>query len=298
MRSVKSRLIRAGMFGPLLMLASAFNLAVLDILIKLLGPSFRVWDIAFYRFFFGMLILMAFFGRGITFFKSYNPKLMAVTSIINALGFVALAAAIRLINISTAMALFFSFPAFSALFSIFLFRERITKKDMFCIFLALCGIMILFELKLGGNFLGQAIALLAGLIIGLTLVLIRKLREQDGSVVIYFYYCLAGSIMALPFFIGSPQIPQGTEDLLIVTGIVVTSVVAMLLLNKGLRYCKSWEGGLILTNELVFTALFGIFFLGDVVTWRFLLGGLLILGSVVVLNIRNERKAPVVGVDR
>ncbi len=298
MHSLRSRLIGTGTFGPLLILASACNLAVLDILMKLLGPSFRVWDIAFYRFFFGILILMAIFGRRKDVFMSFNPKLITITSIINALGFLALATSIRLINISTAMVLFFSFPAFAALFSVIFFRERISKKNLLYILVALCGIMILFEVTLGGNFLGHAMGLLAGLIIGLTLVLIRKLRERDGAVVIYFYYCLAGCIMSFPFFIAAPHIPGNGIDALIIVGIVLTSIVAMLLLNTGLRYCKSWESGLILTNELVFTALFGIFFLGDPVTWRFLLGAILILGSVIALNISNTRKPPLTAIDR
>jgi len=298
MHALRSRLITTGTFGPLLILASACNLAALDILIKLLGPSFSVWDIAFYRFFFGLLLLMAVFGWKKDFFISFNPKLMTITSIINALGFLALAASIRMITLSTAMVLFFSFPAFAAFFSIVLFRERITKKNMFYILLALCGIMILFEFTLDGSFLGQALGLFAGLIIGLTLVLIRKLREQDGPAIIYFYYCLAGCIMACPFYITAPHIPQNSAEVLIVVGIVLTSIAAMLLLNTGLRYCKSWESGIILTNELVFTALFGIFFFGDPVTWRFLLGGILILGSVIALNIGNDRKAPFTGADR
>jgi hypothetical protein len=38
------------------MLGSAFIFAVLDVLIKLIGPEFRVWDIAFYRWGGGLLI--------------------------------------------------------------------------------------------------------------------------------------------------------------------------------------------------------------------------------------------------
>jgi drug/metabolite transporter (DMT)-like permease len=298
MNPLRSRLIAAGTFGPLLILASACNLAALDILIKLIGPSFSVWHIAFYRFFFGLLILAAVFGRAKDFFTSFSPKLMIVTSIVNALGFVALAASIRMINLSTAMVLFFSFPAFAALFSVVLFRERITKKNMFHILLALVGIMILFEFTLAGSFLGKALGLCSGIIIGLTLVLIQKLRERDGAAIIYFYYCLAGCIMACPFFIAEPRVPHCSTELLIVAGIVLTSVVATLLLNTGLRYCKSWESGIILTNELVFTALFGIFFFGDPVTWRFFLGGAMILGSAIALNISNNRKVPLTGVDR
>jgi len=72
--------------------------------------------------------------------------------------------------------------------------------------------------------------------------------------------------------------------------IVVTSVIGQLFMTKGLRYCKSWQGGVLMTTELIFTSLLGILFLQEQVTWRFWLGGLLILGSVMALQIAGAPK--------
>jgi drug/metabolite transporter (DMT)-like permease len=55
-------------------------------------------------------------------------------------------------------------------------------------------------------------------------------------------------------------------------------------MNQGFFYCKGWEGGVLMSSEVVFTAVLGIVFLGDPVTMRFWIGGLIILGSVVTLN--------------
>jgi len=44
--------------GPVLMISAAIGFAVLDSLIKLLGPSYRVWDIAFYRWGIGFVLLL------------------------------------------------------------------------------------------------------------------------------------------------------------------------------------------------------------------------------------------------
>jgi len=290
MHPITSRLVAIASIGPLLMLGASLNFAVLDILVKLLGPSFRVWDIAFYRFFASLLILIALVGRHRNPFKGQSPKLMAVNGIISSLGFVALATSLRHINLSTTMVLFYSFPAFAALFSTLIFREKISKGELLCVFVALAGVMVLVEFQLGGSFFGQMMGLLAGLAIGLTVAITSKLREKDGSVVIYLYYCLVGTVVALPPFIAHPQVPKTTGEVTILVGIILSSLFAMLLMNKGLRYCRSWEGGLILTNELVFTAIFGIAFLHEPFTWRFICGGLLILGSVVALNLGIVQK--------
>ncbi|RLA92430.1 MAG: hypothetical protein DRG34_00175 [Deltaproteobacteria bacterium] len=61
-------------------------------------------------------------------------------------------------------------------------------------------------------------------------------------------------------------------------------------MNQGFRYCKSWGGGLFLMAAVVFTSSLGILFLGEPVTWRFLAGGFLVLGSAVALNRGNARR--------
>ncbi|MGW8188349.1 MAG: hypothetical protein ACWGNK_13815, partial [Desulfobacterales bacterium] len=53
----------AAVAGPLFMLSAALLFTLLNIFIKLLGPQFRVWDIGFYRFCGGVLVLLAVFGR-------------------------------------------------------------------------------------------------------------------------------------------------------------------------------------------------------------------------------------------
>ena len=107
--------------GPLLMLGSAFFFAVLDVLIKVLGPSFRVWDIAFYRFFFGIVIVLCLFGWYQNPFKGRNVPLLIIRGVTGSITFFSMITAIRQIPLSTAMILFYSFPAFSALFSFLLF---------------------------------------------------------------------------------------------------------------------------------------------------------------------------------
>jgi drug/metabolite transporter (DMT)-like permease len=70
----------------------------------------------------------------------------------------------------------------------------------------------------------------------------------------------------------------------LIIGIILSSLTAQLLMNHGFLYCRGWEGGVFMSSEVVFTAIVGITFLGDPAGWRFWLGGLLILGSVTLLN--------------
>jgi drug/metabolite transporter (DMT)-like permease len=275
--------------GPLLMLASAFSFAVLDSLVKLIGPEFRVWDIAFYRWGGSFAVLVLVLGWKGNLFKSHNLKLMIIRSISGCIAFLALTTALRSIPISTAMVLFYSFPAFAAIFSALLFAEHISKSAAFCVIVALCGVSVLIDFKLGGNLFGQAMAMLSGVFAGLTVCLIKKLREKDGPVVVYLYFCMLGAIISFPPFISNPRIPETQMEWLMTAGIACSSIIAQLLMNHGFKYCKSWEGGIFLTAEVVFTAILGIYFLGELAGRRFWVGGILILGSVIYLNRARAR---------
>ena len=290
---VQSRLNLGNGFlkGALWMLASGLLFAILDGLIKLMRPEYRIWDIAFFRWGIGFALLMVIFGRHGHLFKTHNLKLMTIRSIIGCITFLCLTAAIRNIPISTALVLFFSFPAFAALFSYLVFGERITKWQLVCIVGALLGVAVLLGFNFDGNLFGYIMGLLSGVFAGITVNLIKQLRKKDGPVVIYFYFCLLGALITFPVYMADPIIPTSGIEWMMVGGIAATSLLAQLSMNQGYQYCKSWEGGLFLTSEMVFTATLGIAFLGEIVSWRFWIGGILILASTVLLNLNNMKFA-------
>jgi drug/metabolite transporter (DMT)-like permease len=271
--------------GPALMIGSALLFAVTDIIIKMIGPAFRVWDIAFFRFGGGIVVMLVLFGWFGNLFKGNNTRLLIVRGICGAMAFLALVGAIQLLPLSSAIVLLYSFPAFAALFSAVIFNERISILHMVCIFGTLAGVAILLDFSPKGNLLGQVIGLLAGMFAGVAVCLIKKLRENNGPVIIYFYFCLVGGVIAFPAFIAGPRLPASAGSSLLVLIMVLIFLGAQLLMNQGFKYCRSWEGGLFLSSETLFTSIAGICFLGDPVTWHFWTGGTMIVGSVVLLNL-------------
>ena len=61
--------------------------------------------------------------------------------------------------------------------------------------------------KFGGNVYGYIMGLLSGVFSGITVNLIKQLREKDGPVAIYFYFCLLGALITIPVYIADPIIP-------------------------------------------------------------------------------------------
>jgi drug/metabolite transporter (DMT)-like permease len=274
----------AGLAGPLFMLAAALLFTLLNVFVKLLGPDFRVWDIGFYRFLGGALILLTVFGRRRNPYRGHNVRLLIIRGCTGSAAFIAMVTAIRLLPISTALVIFYSFPAFAALFSFFLYGEKIRLLELVCILAVLAGVAVLFDFQLSGDLFGQAMALVGGALAGLTVTLIRTLRAHNGPVIIYLYLCTMGLMVTLPAFALAPVWPTSPWEWGLVLGIVFSSVTAQLLMNQGFFYCRGWEGGVFMSSEVIFTALVGTLFMGDPTTWRFWVGGGLIFGSVVALN--------------
>jgi drug/metabolite transporter (DMT)-like permease len=276
--------MEAAVAGPLFMLAAAMLFSVLSIIIKLMGPDYTVWHLGFYRFFGGVVVLLLVFSRHGNPYRGTNTRLLIIRGFTGSAAFLSLVTAIRLLPVSTALVIFYAFPAFSAVFSYLIYRERISKAEIGCIAIVIIGIGVLFEFKLGGHLFGQLMALSGAVFAGLTVTLIKTLREKNGPVIIYLYFCTMGMLVTLPKFVMAPLIPWTAVEWAMVLGIVFISVAAQLLMNQGFFYCKGWEGGVFMSSEVIFTAMVGIIFLGDPVSWQFWTGGLLIFSSVVALN--------------
>ncbi len=274
----------AALAGPLFMLAAALLFTMLNLLIKQLGPAFTIWHIGFFRFFGGVLVLVVLFGRRRNPYRGHNLRLLIIRGCTGSAAFLSLVTAIRLLPLSTAMVIFYAFPAFSAIFSFLIYGDRISIAEMICIAVVVIGIGVLFDVTITGHLFGQLMAVSGAAFAGLTVTLIKTLRERNGPVIIYLYFCTMGVFITLPHFVLDPLLPVSGLEWGMVLGIIFTSIAAQLLMNQGFYYCSGWEGGVFMSSEVVFTAMVGIAFLGDPATWRFWIGGGLIFGSAVALN--------------
>jgi len=270
--------------GPLFMLSAALLFTLLNLLVKLLSPEFTIWHIGFFRFFGGMVVLLAIFGRHTNPYKGHNIRLLIIRGCTGSAAFISIITAIRLLPVSTALVIFYSFPAFAAIFSFMIYGERIGKLEIACVAVVVIGIGVLFDFQLAGGLFGQTMALVGGVFAGLTVTLIRTLREKNGPVIIYLYFCTMGALVTFPKFVMNPILPSTPVEWVMILGIVFASVAAQLLMNQGFFYCSGWEGGVFMSSEVIFTAIVGIAFLGDPASWHFWTGGLMIFGSVVALN--------------
>lgn len=270
--------------GPLLMLLSALLFTGLNLMIKVMNLDYTVWHIGFYRFLGGGIVLLAITRPKTNPFRGNKTLHLIARGCVGSIAFISLISAIRILPVSTALIIFYSFPVFSAIASFILFKERIGKPGIECMIIVLIGVFVLLDSEISSHLFGQILALVGSVFAGLTVTLIRSLRKNNGPVIIYLYFCTTGAIVTFPMFALNPIFPSTVVEGVMIIGIVLSSIGAQLLMNQGFSYCKGWEGGVFMSSEMVFTAIVGIIFLGDPVSWRFWTGGAMIMGSIIVLS--------------
>ncbi len=270
--------------GPLFMLSAAILFTLVSLLVKQMDPRYTIWHIGFIRFAGGMVLLLTIFGRRHNIYKGHNIPLLLIRGCAGSIAFLASVTAIRMLPLSTSAVIFYVYPVFAALFASIIYKERIGHSQIFCMLLVIAGVATLFDFNLAGGLFGQYMALMGAAFAGLTVTLIHSLRGKNGSVIIYLYLCTMGTIVTAPMFIINPIVPATSVEWVMVLGIILTSVTGQLLMNQGFFYCRGWEGGVYMSSGTIFTSVVGIVFLKEPVSWRFWIGGGIILGSGIALN--------------
>ena len=280
--------------GFWLMILAAFVFSFADILAKYLTSQFSIMQIAFIRFLLGGIILWPVLSsRGIS-LKGTHTGVLILRGLLGTFSFFCLLKSIALIPLANAIVLFYTFPLFVALFSFLLFRAPIEKGELLLIGVGLVGIYILINPDFRSFNTGYLFGILSSGLGGMAMVLIHKARQTNGPLIIYFYFCLMGGILSFPFFVKEFRAPSFHHGILLVLlGLML--LVGQILMNHAFKFCKASEGSLIMMSEIVFAGIAGFLMFKDPLTFHFLLGSILIMGSGVGLNLmsRRSRRSPV-----
>lgn len=282
------------MIGAFYLLTASLLFTAMDVTIKLTVSQLSPWQIGFGRFAFGTVVtylLARMTGRSVWGKRRGKLILRGVTGTIQ---FVCMIIALGFLPLSLALIIFFTFPALAALLAPLFTNERADGPDWVLIAAAFAGIGLIMWPTGGGiqPGWGHLLALTAAVSAAVAVNLIRDLTADNGSLTLYFYFCLVGAVVCvLPLLGGSgPVLPTdqtGSWGLLAVAGL---AMVGQLMMNRGFKYLPAHQGGVLLMTEVAFGSLVGVLFLGDDLGARELAGAIMICGSGAALTWRAGQK--------
>jgi drug/metabolite transporter (DMT)-like permease len=196
----------------LMLLGSALAFAVMAVLARLLSrptvpaaARFDAGQLTVIRFAMGAAISLAVFRLRPGLYRPFNRRLLWSRGISGGIVVVLYFLALQRIPAGEAGMLFNLFPVIAVLLSMVAFGERPTLHLLFALLVATVGVVLV----LGGGSLridpgaGEALALAAAFFAAISAVTIRAMRGTDNAPTIFFYFCLGGMPVALPFALGA-----------------------------------------------------------------------------------------------
>ena len=192
----------------LLLLGSAVAFGLMAVLARLLsrGPGgFSAGQLTVIRFVVGAAVSLAAFRLRPGLYRPRNRRLLWSRGVSGGIVVVLYFLALQRIPAGEAGMLYNLFPVVATAMSVWAFGERPTVHLGIALLVATAGVVLV----LGNGSLhlsfgpGEALAIGAAVFAAISSVTIRAMRATDNAATIFFYFCLGGLPVALPFALGA-----------------------------------------------------------------------------------------------
>lgn len=183
-------------------------------------------------------------------------------------------------------------PLIAALLSRLILKERLPRRTWLAIWLCMAGIAMIVVDDVGaGSWLGNAFALMAASTLALNFTLCRNRPGIDMSPMLVFNGLLVGGGATLVQLLGGEGIglPSASQFAVVLGLCLVIVPCGVTLLQRGPLYLPAAEVGLLLLLEVVVGTLLAWWWLGERPVNMALVGGCLVLGTLVVKGLHERR---------
>jgi len=280
--------------GVVLILASTAAFCLMSGLVRY-ASNIDPYKTTLFRFIvgLGMVGTAALLGR-IT-LKFTNGPLLVLRGLTGGIAVLIFFFSISKLGVGKGTILIYSFPIFGTIFSSIFLKEKIGSIRFGAIVIAFAGIYLLAaENGHGLSLVGvlgtyELLAIFGAMLGGVALVAVKKLHDTDSSYAIYFAQCVIGLwVVIVPANIVPCSI--GISGGLLLVAIGVASSVGQLLSTEGFRYVQVATGSLLGMLVPVLNYFLGVVAFGEVISWRSIVGSATVLGSCVVVLLKNNNK--------
>ena len=201
-------------------------------------------------------------------------------------------------SLSTAAILLYTSPVFVLLLSVPLFGEKLTRKKLICLVLAITGCALASGVASGGMALSSMTLLLglgSGFGYGLYSIFSRfALQRGYHPITITAYIFLFGALGGI-FLTDFSQITRvvradGGNLIYLMVYTLVTTIVPYISYTTGLQQVENGVAAVLACIEPVMATVFGIFVFSEMPTLSGWLGILLVLIALTALNLQPKKQ--------
>ena len=183
---------------------------------------------------------------------------------------------------------FYTFPIIVYVLSVTFLDEHLTRRNLLALGTALVGIVVIIAGNASGvNVIGVAFIFLAAVGYAIYITGSRAALSQIAPDILAGTALIATAVsfLAVGSLSGQLTVPQGIDQWAIIVGIAVLgTAIPLFLYVSGLQRIQANQAAVISTVEPVTTVALGIILLAEPFTARVALGGVLVIGSVLLVR--------------
>jgi drug/metabolite transporter (DMT)-like permease len=276
------------------MIGSSFFFALMAYFAKLASDQIPSVEIAFIRFAFGVVVLCILAVLGLINIRANHKGLLIMRGTFGGIAILLYFLALAGGSLTNSTILNNTYPLFSTIIAFFTIKERISVSTGASLLIAWVGVALLIHPDFKHIDWPDILGLLSGILSGVAVAFVRELRVKNESAWnVFFYLSLFGCIFSLLLAVPVWVWPDFNHWIfLFFTGLL--ALAAQLMMTASYKYCSTALGGILSMTTMVFTAVLGIFVLGDSLSFKEIIGAILItagsIGVVWFSDIASEGK--------
>jgi drug/metabolite transporter (DMT)-like permease len=269
--------------SALLMIISSFFFALMGVCVRLASQTVPVTEIVLFRSVIGLFLIIPMIIVQRVSFIGRRPLILIIRGVT---GFVALSLyffAISKIPLATAVMLNYTSPLFVAFMAPFVLREHFNLKIFLIILLGFVGVLLIVKPQHHTDLFGALMGLVSGVFAAGAYLSIGALRKDHSSLTIVFYFFWISTILSIPFTWASFKMPT-LHEFIYLSGTGVFATVAQILMTRALRLGETATTSAYASSIVLFSLTFGVIFWKEIPTLISIIGGILVVTSVVLIS--------------
>ncbi|WP_299536520.1 DMT family transporter [Ulvibacterium sp.] len=239
-----------------------------------------------------LLLLIYCKWRGISFrLRQQDVFLILLSGFLMCIHWLSYFKALQLSNVAIGMLSLFTYPVITAFLEPFFLKIKFQAVHLVLALLVLCGIYFLVPDFSLDN--GQTIAIAFGVFSAFcyavrNLILKTKVDRYNGSVLMS-YQLVVIAILLLPVYFVYDLLEIKDQWQGLVGLIVITTAVGHTMFINTFKHFSITTVSILSCIQPVYGIIIGALFLSEIPTWTTILGGIMILASVIIESIRSYK---------
>ena len=275
--------------------------AVHDVLIKILGSTYSVFQIIFFATLFSFIPISALMlaDKKSGTFRPKNLILVITRSLFQVVGFICAFFSFTALELAEAYSLLFVTPLLITIFASIFLGEVIRLRRMIALSIGFFGVIIVLRPGFSIFELGHLTALLASFCASMAFIILRKIGkvERSASVILVPMFT---TLIVSGLFLPSYFVPPSLIDLLAMAAIGIMSTISQLALIMAYRITAAGLIAPFQYTQIIWAIVFGALFFGEVPDSFVLVGAALIITSGIFIiwreyKVEIEQEGPVTG---